>query len=367
VKSKEAVPSSPSRETEERVPRKQNLEHRQPSEPFQFKRLLRPVTAIAARVAEDKARAESHAPLETVDHTAMQFGKIHPHATPDYRPNRLFRVLDSIYTHSPLKWLDFIERGGIRFIFATIFISILGGFIVWRYYDSLSTREGNGPKAVEMATGERIDRGKKTVRDFMAAPTAEARLPLVIDPERAAPRMKQFYEEMKGEDPKVTAWEVGGPVAGKHGVWLPFIFQNAAGQKVTVVMEETNNGCRIDWENFVAFGDMPWRAFCDTRPVAAKAMRVRLRRADNYEGAYTREKYQAYEIEHRSGVPRLLGYAERSERSGQALVEVVKGDQWQAAQIYLRFADSPGAKDTVLMGDIVRSRWQDEAASWTGP
>jgi hypothetical protein len=362
----------PSDETGEKGPKKKNLEHREPEQPFQFKRLIRPETAMAAHAAVDHARAESPASLESVDHTAMQFGKIHRTTMPDYRPNRLFRVLDSIYTHSPLKWLDFIERGGVRFVAGTILLLVIGGFVAWRYYDSLNAKEEAGAVQVkELTVSERVDRGKKAVQEFLSAQTVEARVAEVIDPKRAGAKMQEFYGTMKGGEPKVTTWEVGEPVTGKQGTWLPFIFQDAAGRKVTVVIEETEEGCRIDWENFVAFGDMPWQEYCAPprdapERISPKTMRVRMRRSESYGGHYTAEKYQAYEIEHRSGPPKLLGYVERAGRTGQTLADVVKGDLWQSAQLYLQF-EKQGIGNQITILDIVRSRWQDEATSWTGP
>ncbi|HEX2750680.1 MAG TPA: hypothetical protein VHM91_21930 [Verrucomicrobiales bacterium] len=352
---------------EERVPRKNNLEHRASGQPLQFKRLLRPETIIASNVAAERARAESPASLDSVDHTAMQFGKIHAYGTPGYRPNRLFRVLDSIYKHSPLRWMDFIERGGVRFVAVTLILLTVGGFVVWRIYDSLAKEEESGPKVPTLTSAERIERGKKAVQEFMAAQTIEARLPLVIDPDRAGPRMKEFYAA-KGEDPKITNWEVGAPMNGKQGVWLPLLFQDSAGRKAMVVIEETGKGCRIDWENFVAYGEMPWQEFCRSAPSTAKTMRVRLRQVDVYGGAYTQDKYQSYEIEHRSGLPRLVGYVDRAGRSVQRILEVVKGDgTWQSAQLYLQFDTRAGGENQVLILDIVRNRWQDEVTAWEGP
>ncbi|HWB03537.1 MAG TPA: hypothetical protein VG796_10975 [Verrucomicrobiales bacterium] len=365
---REVTAPVPTKEPDERaVPKKANLEHREPAQPYQFKRHIRPETAMAAHAAVERARAESPAPLESVDHTAMQFGKIHPSATPDYRPNRLFRVLDSIYTHSPMRWLDFIERGGVRFVAVSAILLIVGGFIAWRFYDSLVEKEDTtGSKAVALTPEERVERGKKTVQEFLAAQTIEARLPLVIDPDRAALRMKQF-EENKGQEPNVTAWRVEPPVTDKQGIWLPFIFQDSAGREVRVVIEETDKSCRIDWENFVAFGDMLWPEYCRSKPTTSKSMRVRLRQVERYEELYPKEKYQSYEIEHRSGAPKLTGYAERAGRTGQALAEVVKAEQWQNAQLYLQFENSDEGNFNVIIRDIVRSRWQDEATGWRAP
>jgi hypothetical protein len=97
-------------------------------------------------------------------------------------------------------------------------------------------------------------------------------------------------------------------------------------------------------------------------------MRVRLRQVDVYGGAYTQDKYQSYEIEHRSGLPRLVGYVDRAGRSVQRILEVVKGDgTWQSAQLYLQFDTRAGGENQVLILDIVRNRWQDEVTAWEGP
>jgi hypothetical protein len=63
----------------------------------------------------------------------------------------------------------------------------------------------------------------------------------------------------------------------------------------------------------------------------------------------------------------LTGYAERAGRTGQALAEVVKADQWQNAQLYLQFENSDEGNFNVIIRDIVRSRWQDEATGWKVP
>ena len=357
------------KEVEERTSRKKPLEKRSGQAP-NFKRLFtRPETAFTANAALDQARAESPASMEKIEHGSMQFGKIHPHSSPDYRPNRLLRVLDGIYTHSPLKWLDFVDRTGARFLAGLLLFIIVGGVVAWRYFGSFAGRDSTsagGAKSAALSTSERVERGRAAVKEFLAAQTIEARLPYVLDPGRTVERMRQFYDTMQGRNPATVEWEVGEPVPGEHGAWLPFTFKDTAGRKVTVVMGEDDSGCRIDWENFVAFGEAPWQEYCRTRPSTPKSLRVRLRRVEKYEGTYAKENWQSYEIEHRSGPPALLGYASRTGRTGQALDELVSGEGWQAALVYLRF-DAGASGGLVVIDDVIRTRWQDEVTSWTNP
>lgn len=358
---------NPDKERERR--RMVRLERRTP--PGQnpaFKRLLRPDVALAAHTAASQARAESPVAMEKVGRESMQFGKKNgATALPGYRPNKLVRVLDSIYTNSPLRWLDFIERGGPRLAAFTLIAVGVIGFIAWQYYNSMREREysANQNRVVVLTPEQRTEAARAVVEQFMAAKTIEDRLPFVSDPARAAPRMRQYYETQKGLDPQITDWQVGNPATSPHGELIPVVFKESSGREFRVVMGDSETGPRLDWENFVAFGDVPWTEFCKTRSVTPKALRVRMKQVEKYEGNFKKEEWQSYEIEHRSGAPRLTGYARRAGRTTQALTELSKSGNWQNAQLYLRFDNKLEGDHQVVIEDVVRSRWQDEATAWS--
>ena len=69
---------------------------------------------------------------------------------------------------------------------------------------------------------------------------------------------------------------------------------------------------------------------------------------ERYGGAFTKETWQSYEVEHRSGGPPLTGFASRNGRVAQDLTQLVKGDQWQAMQVYLNFEAVPSADNAVI-------------------
>jgi hypothetical protein len=361
-------PSTASAEGEGKKRRKNPLEKRHSSPLQEFKRVLRPRTAFNAGAAADRARAESPATMDSVD--SPEFGKARGVSPgPDLRRNKLHGVLDSAARHTRLGWLDWIDRIGPRTILTVLFLVVAGLFVAWRFFGAFggeAARTQGEQEKQGLSAEQRIARGQAAVQAFLAAQTIPARLPLVMDPDRAAPRMREFYENLRGQDPKITAWDVGAPVRSSNGDWLPFIFTDAAGRKVTVPLGETETGCVVDWENFVAFGDVPWTDFCVTRPGVPKSLRVRLRRVENYAAAYPKETWQSYEIEHRSGGPRLTAYASRAGRYSQTLSELVPGEAWQCALLYLRWVGNADKADPIIEG-VIRTRWQDEATSWSGP
>ena len=361
-------PPAETREVESRKRKKNPLEKRTGPPLNEFKRVVRPQTSLAASAAVDHARAESPLSLET---DTPEFGKVHDTiATPDFRPNKLHGVLDSAYKHSRLRWLDYFENVSLRGIVLGVLTVGIVVFTGWKYFGSLGTDVAVAPSDQPVVKGisaeERVARGKKAVEEFIKAQTNEARLPYVMDPDRARPRMEQFYGAMGGQNPNVVSWEVGAPVGSKNGDWLPFTFTDTTGRKVTVAMGENATGCLIDWENFVAFGEMQWKEFCRTKPSQPQSMRVRVRKTERYGGSFTKEGWQSYEVEHRSGAPALVGFVNRKERFAQELDELVTGERWQCALVYLRF-DPAAPEGVVLIDGIVRARWQDEATSWTGP
>ena len=341
------VPEEPARlqkeeekEVEPKQRRKNPLEKRSAAPLNEFKRNIRPQTVLAARAAVDQARTDSPVPVESAASTA--YARVHEQSSaPDFRRNKLHGVLDNAYQHTSRRWLDVLDHFG-PWIVVFFLLLIIGGLMAWRFFGSLgegaavSTVAREGPRG--LPAEERVARGRKAVENFLAAQTDAARLHLVMDSERAAPRMKQFYGEMGGRNPVITTWEVGAPVGSKHGDWLPFTFTEATGRKITIPLGETDTGCIVDWENFTAFGEMTWSEFCRVKPATApKSLRVRLRRADQYTATFDKEHWQACEIEHRTGGPKLTAYSSRTGRNYQDLEELLKGEPWQCALLYLRF------------------------------
>jgi hypothetical protein len=336
--------------------------------------VTRPETAFAAHAAIENSRSESPVSTDRVAQDHMSFGKQHRtvSAAPAYRPNKLFSVLDSIYTHSPLKWLDATDRAGPRFILGFLLLAIAGGGLAWIYIKSLSTSAqtaGGEKEAVKLSAGERVERAKLAVQNLSqtlaGAQNIEARIALVSDPDRAREKMEKYYGEQQGTDPKIVSWNVGSPVTGPQGDYLPLTIEDSTGTTITIVMEETGEGVRIDWENFVGYGEQNWQDYCTRRPIPPSAMRVRMRKSEHYEGIYNKTKWQAYDLEHRSGPPALTGYVLRSERISQTLNDLCNDDQWHTANVYLRFESGAGGDRLVNIDDIIPTRWQDQAVKWT--
>ena len=336
--------------------------------------ITRPETAMAAHVAVGNSKSESPVPTELVGQDAMSFGKLHRtvSAAPAYRPNKLFNVLDSIYTHSPLKWLDTIERTGPRLIVGAVMALIVISGVVWIYVQSLSTNAttASGEKAApKLSAGERVERAKlalqKLMQDMGNAQSINDRLPLVSSPDQASEKMEQYYGQQQGKDPKIVSWSIGSPVPGPQGDYLPLTVEDSTGTTVTLVMEETDSGVRIDWENLVGFGEQNWQDYCARRPIPPTSMRVQIRKSDRYDGIYNDQKWQAYEMEHRSGPPRLLSYVSRSERVSQDIAEACADGQWHAFNLYLRFETGAGGDQLVVIDGIIPTRWQDRAVKWS--
>lgn len=288
-----------------------------------------------------------------------------------YRPNKLFGVLNSIYLHSPLKWLDTMDRAGPRLIVISVIPLIIMGCVGWIFFQSLKT--GRPSSVVEeqvqkLSATERVERATKAVQelfqDFAGAVSVDSRLRWIIAPDQARAKMETYYGQQRGADPKIVSWSVGSSITGPQGDYLPLTIEDSMGTSTTLVMEETVEGVRIDWENFIGYGDQNWQSYCASRPIPPAAMRVQMRKSEHYEGIYSKEKYQAYDMEHRSGPPRLTGYVLLADRVAQSLADLCKDDQWHAANVWLHFEIEAGIVNIVRIDDLTATRWQDQAVKW---
>jgi hypothetical protein len=371
-------PPPDTKEHRERLRKKNPLEKKNAvqSGEGKFTRFVpRPETTMAAHAAASNSKAESPVDADRVGQANLTLGKKHgtTSAAPAYRPNKLFRVLDSIYDHSPMRWLDFFERSGTRIFVGAFLVLGAAGGIAWLYYRSLASDTGTVENVdrdtPRLTADQRVERAKLAVQKvmpaFFNAQTVEARLPFVTDPERAMERMSKFYTGQRGSDPKIVSWSVGSPQAGPQGDYLPLTIEDSTGGTVTVVMEETAEGVRLDWENLVAYGDANWQDWVSRRGLTPVSMRVRVRKVERYDATFTRDLYQSYEIEHRSGPPALTGYILRSERDAQNLARICSTENWHFANLYLRIPSGTEGSASVAIDGVIPNRWQDQAVKWT--
>ena len=309
------------------------------------------------RTPVNHADADPDEPIEKAATPSVYGKKKHAQPLPELTPNRAYEVMKAssllnerelVDPHALNRWLKF---------FGLLLILALGTFMANKLIKSTDTNLPTKTAAVDSSSNQetKIASARQTLQTYLAAKSWKEKAGLILDIERVRPLLSDYYDKFQGKDPLVNIGSDGQPqeIGGKF--WLQFnLVENTTKAEIPVRLQETPKGYRLDWENFLALGAMPWADFCAQRPTDATQMRVILTPTENYVGAYAdAKKYRSYTITHRFGPPALIGYVERNSRAGQSL-EKATTDKTKPANLnlYLNFEVST-APTQVKIVDIV--------------
>ncbi|MDB6070682.1 MAG: hypothetical protein JWL81_1853 [Verrucomicrobiales bacterium] len=320
--------------------------------------ITRPETTVAANTASETAPSER---VISAQNPGPAFGKIKSNEELNYRPNRLQSVINDTWTYSPLTWLD--QLGKVRLIIGLIVISAVVAGVLWKFGTEVQRQTAkDAPAPVAAAPVDFAPRQlaiRRAFEAYLASTTIVEKRSRVIEPERVEARMKDFYETRGEKDPPVPTFEVSLPVKAGGEWWFKLNLLSPDGRNSLVLMKETPNGGLLDWENFVAYGSMPWSRFTSEKPSDPQSLRVQMRPATRPLGKYTTEDYFCFEIAHRAGPPILHGYASRSSRTGLELAKRGAETQWQSMNLYLKWEADAAGSGSVVISDIIRNNWLD--------
>lgn len=345
---------------------KKVFERRSPEGLKNFTRFVtRPETTYAASAAVSGVPAEASIPVH--GDSAPKFGRLKETGNLGYRPNRLHNVLNEIWVHSPLKWID---AGPIRqAIGLSLLLAALSGlgFLFWKLHSDArmaekaveDSKSASAPATREEVLG-RQQKIHESVGALLKAADWRSMLPNVYDPNGAAEmNLRRYYEEWKLTTPSIDSWSVGIPDIVGGEWWFPVTMKETGGETMVIQVMESQGGGRIDWQNFVAFGSMPWRQFLAEKPAAATAMRVRVNESARFTGKYQQPAYKAFSIRHRNGLEAITGYARTGTREEQALTLLTGIGAWRQVHLFLQFEPDAAAPGVVLISGLRTDSWLD--------
>jgi hypothetical protein len=332
--------------------------------PVQFTKIVgRPQTSFDGHAVAQDNRADSaidpDAPVQ------VGYAKQDRSVQPVYQPNKLSIVLDGVFSVPGLRWLEVLDTRWVRYGVLLFFAGIIGSLVVWRMVDSMSERASvarvdDGETGVVVPMERRVERVREAVEGFLGAGGAGERLRYVYDAERAQPRMARFYGEWKGVDPKVERWEVGTPRDNGVTAWFPVTFVEGGGRRTTIAVMESEEGCTVDWENFVSYGEVSWADFLRDRRAQPEAMRVFLRVVGAEDGVVAVPGFRGFRVRHRGGDEEMTAWVSEGSRVLPVLGEVIAGRPgWVSANAYLSFSEGGPGPAGMRIDDVVRNRWQD--------
>ncbi len=149
----------------------------------------------------------------------------------------------------------------------------------------------------------------EVVRQFCSAPTAEALLPFIREPERVGPLLHRYYTADNpwmpiaiGKKPDLSNLTV-------HRNFAVFSLPLADYGVRPVALEQTPQGFKIDWESFTGYSELPWGELRRTRPRRPVLVRAVLSPTDYFNFDFPKgSPWFSYKIRDLHGDHVLYGY-----------------------------------------------------------
>jgi hypothetical protein len=218
--------------------------------------------------------------------------------------------------------------------------------------DKLAKEQGPVAKPIL----ERQEKARITLNEYLSKVSPEDRASLVIDGEKLLPVMEAFYKS-GGSDPDVETRGIQALPPRQIGQETYFTFvlqQRGARPPVRATLKETlDDKYLLDWMTFADPSAQKWKEFVTKKPAEAVELRCEVKASATYAAPYTAEEYTSYELANASGEFRLQGYAKKSERVAQSLVE--KGATTTSGAIlslFLKYEASATSPNQVRIMDL---------------
>jgi hypothetical protein len=208
-----------------------------------------------------------------------------------------------------------------------------------------------------------VERVESTMRHFFRAESMEEMLPLVRQPERVAPLMKDHYA--RNRFTAMGEFQINGlqPVTlgRKANFWMASV-KTKDGLQKNLLIEETDAGeVLIDWETHVCYQPMPWDEYATKRPVGTSLdFRVHANPDQFFSHEFTNStQWRCYRLTALDSEETLFGYAPAGSETAEILENHfrVNGSNPSALILRLRLPEGLESRRGVVIEKVLSSRW----------
>jgi hypothetical protein len=194
-------------------------------------------------------------------------------------------------------------------------------------------------------------------KKFLASPTLDAVMPLIRDPERVRPLMDEFYNASPWRSTTVRSLAPREVFQTKDQMLAGMVELDDFSRR-PIAFLRTPDGIKVDWESYVAHGEVPWERLAEVRPTLSVLMRVRLTPDDYYNLDFTDARtYACYRLTSHDTTHRVYGYARRDSVVYARLLERVRPNAFTMPTVRIRFKEAGLSDDQVEITEVVSDGW----------
>lgn len=132
-------------------------------------------------------------------------------------------------------------------------------------------------------------------------------LPLIRDRDRVVAALRAWYSEQPPYTLPIKELQLHGAAFVEKSVFVRLLAETTDRRQVVVTLEETPSGWLVDWESFVAWGEVLWEDLNKGRNPGNQPALVRcyLTFSENYEPPFTSSSHQSFTLRDPSGIHSL--------------------------------------------------------------
>ena len=215
--------------------------------------------------------------------------------------------------------------------------------------------------AAELSTSldAKIDRAHDTIIHFLRASTIEGKLPFVRDSDRVLPGMVNWYSSHEHVAQEVSRFEMMATTTiDLKPIWVSLVFVQS-GPPVTLMLEDTPDGPKVDWEAFVGYNPLSLTAFVDQKRQAPTDFRVYATASDYFLPPFDESQHLALKLECRNENTFVYGYIKRSDQDAAEIFAATRAGPRKPLRLALRYPATAPNQDTqaVEIVSLIKNNW----------
>ncbi|MFV1994805.1 MAG: hypothetical protein ACC661_05160, partial [Verrucomicrobiales bacterium] len=202
------------------------------------------------------------------------------------------------------------------------------------------------------------------LEDFLSADGWQARLGYVLHPDVVGPRMENYAQTRADGPVPFTSIRFQHTETDPDSSNRFFVFHVTTGDEdpgFPVLIEETGDGLKVDWESFVEFKDGLFSAFT-TAPGPGKTARFHLimRNAHYFGGAFPElEDLAPFRLDPPMPDQEIIGFARRDSPVFEQIKEYVSWGMDFTPYVEVRWTKSESGRDYLEIIRLLHPNWRN--------
>ena len=219
---------------------------------------------------------------------------------------------------------------------------------------STATQNPDKGPLLEVETAD-LDTARLAARVFLNSKTIEEFAPLIRDPERVMPLVREYHQRNPYQASGVRHVDGEGTAeVAKRFVSFNVVLRDYSSRPIALQLTRTK--ALVDWESWVGLCEMPWETFIEKQITDPTEVRVQIKSANYYNFSFRDDsKWACFRLATSIDGSVIYGYAPRSE----AFFSKLPGpfDPEVTGILKIRYPDNAVSSNQVIITDFVQTGW----------